>query len=217
MIFNKIKLLKFSGLLLAAVSAAQAQLYTAVGAQTGVRTDFTFAINPTTDLVSVFVSNLVAGPGGVTGTLTSFGFNVPDNLISSAQLTSAPAGWTLAVPYDLNAGGNIFVQEVGAATGGNPNGGDPQTGIAFGGTGTFVFSFSNFTNATGFLGANGVTGRWQEVTVNPKSDEGFGNPGTPGGPIVPVPEPSTYGLIGAAILTAGVYLRRRVAAVRQLG
>ena len=216
MISNRIKLLKFSGLLLAAVSAAQAQLYTAVGSQTGVRTDFTFTIDAATDLVSVFVSNTVPGSLGVTGTLTSFGFNVPDNLIGSALLVSAPTGWTLANPYDLTAGGGIFVQDLGARTGGNVNGGDPQDGIAFTETGNFVFSFSDFADAAGFLGANGVTGRWQAVTASPGSDEGFGNPGTPGGPIVPVPEPSTYGLIGAGILLAGVYLRRRRAIAREV-
>jgi hypothetical protein len=206
------KLLKLSGLLLAGTLAAHAQLYVATGASTGVMTNFTFTLNTTANTLSVLVSNTQPGPGGVTGTLTSFGFNIPDNLFASASLTAAPTGWTLASPYDLNAGGNNFMQDIGAKTGNNVNGGSPQTGIAFGQTGTFVFQFADFANAAGFLGANGVSGRWQVVNAGSGSDAGFGNPGLPSGAdIIPVPEPSTYGMIGAVGLLAGAILRRRLA------
>jgi len=207
---KKTKILKLSGLLLAATIAAHAQLYVATGASTGVVTDFNFTVNTTANTLTVFVDNTHTGSGGVTGTLTSFGFNVPDSLIASASLVTAPTGWTLARPYDLNAGGNNFMQDLGAKTGTNVNGGSPQDGIAFGETGTFVFQFADFSSSAGFLGTNGVSGRWQ-VVVPGGSDAGFGNPGTSGADIVPVPEPSTYGLFGAAGLIAAVMIRRRLA------
>lgn len=206
---------KISALLLAVVPVAHAQLYTAVGASTGVETAFNFTIDPTLNRLTVLITNTEPGPGGVTGTVTSFGFNVPNSLISSASLLSAPAGWTLANPYDLNAGGNQFMQDLGAKTGNNVNGGSPQTGIAFGESGTFVFQFADFSSTTGFLGSNGLSARWQVVTAGSGSDAGFGNLETPpGAEIVPVPEPSTYGLLGAGCLAAGIFLRRRFATRR---
>ena len=197
--------------MLAAATAVHAQLYTATGASTGVVTEFNFTINTTANTLTVMIDNTQAGPGGVTGTLTSFGFNVPTNLIASASLVTAPTGWTLASSYDLNAGGNNFMQDIGAKTGNDVNGGSPQDGIAFGETGTFVFQFADFASTAGFLGSNGVSGRWQVVTAGSGSDAGFGSPTLPpGADIIAVPEPSTYGLIGAAGLLAGIVIRRRL-------
>jgi hypothetical protein len=151
----------------------------------------------------------VAGPGGVTGTVTSFGFNGPNSLIASTSLISpVPTGWTLANPYDLNAGGNRFMQDVGAKTGNNVNGGSPQDGIAFGETATFVFQFADFASASGFLGTNGVSARWQVVAAGGGSDAGFGNPAASSADITPVPEPGAYSLIGAGFLIGSVLFRR---------
>lgn len=203
------------GALLSAAVAAQAQLYIATGGS-GVTTSFNFSFDTALNRVTVQVDNTAAGVGGVTGTVTSFGFNIPNALAGTGSLlsysgTPALGAWAYFEPYNLNAGGNVFQQEVGAGTGANPNGGHPPHSIPFGGTATFVFQFGDFSDASGFLGVNGVTARWQQLSVPPGSDEGFGNTGTPGGgPVLtPVPEPSTYGMIGAAGLLAAAILRRK--------
>lgn len=194
--------------LLGLAAAAHAQLYIATGSS-GVTTYFTFNINPTLNQVSVLVDNTHAGVGGVTASVTSFGFNVPTALAGTGSLLSysgVPAGtWTYFAPYNVNN----FNQDVGAGSGVNVNGGQPNQGVLFGTTANFVFQFADFASATGFLGENGMSTKWQALSTTGGSNEGYGNPGTPGGPIVPVPEPATYGLIGAAMLMLGVVVRRK--------
>lgn len=198
--------------LLGFATAAHAQLYTATGS-TGVTSSFNFTIDPTLNRVTVLVNNTQAGVGGVTGSVTSFGFNIPPALAGTGSLLSTSGvtagAWTYFAPYNLSAGGGGFVQDVGAGTGANPNGGTVAQGVVAGSSATFVFQFGDFASAAGFIGPNGVTARWQGVTGN-RSDEAFGNPGTPGGPgLTPVPEPSTYGLFGAAALAVGLMVRRK--------
>ena len=194
--------------LLGIAAAAHAQLYIATGSS-GVTTHFTFNVDPTLNQVSVFVDNTHLGVGGVTGTVTSFGFNIPAAIVGTGSLLSTsgvPAGtWSYFAPYNLNN----FNQDNGAGSGNNVNGGQPNQSVQFGSTANFVFQYSDFAAVTGFLGENGVSVKWQALSTTGSSDEGFGNPGTPGGPIVPVPEPSTYGLLGAAALMIGVVLRRK--------
>jgi hypothetical protein len=197
--------------LIGVATAAQAQLYIATGS-TGVTTWFNFTIDPTLNQVTVQIDNTHAGVGGINGNVTSFGFDIPAALAGTGSLLSfvgVPAdSWQYFEPYDLNAGGGAFQQEVGAGTGGNPNGGQPPDGVAFGSTATFVFQFADFSDASGFLGEDGMTSRWQAIAPGGGSDEGFGNPGPEGGP-TPAPEPSTYGLIGAASLIVGLLVRRK--------
>lgn len=194
--------------LLGFAAAAHAQLYIATGSS-GVTTHYTFNIDPTLNQVSVLVDNTHLGVGGVTGTVTSFGFNIPEALEGTGSLLSTSGvpdeTWSYFAPYNLNN----FDQDNGAGSGNNVNGGQPNESVQFGMMATFVFQYDEFASVTGFLGEDGVSGRWQALNTTGGSDRGFGNPGTPGGPIVPVPEPSTYGLIGAAVLMVGVAIRRK--------
>jgi hypothetical protein len=206
---SSLKKLFVVGALLGAATVANAQLYIATGSS-GVTTWFNFTIDPTLNRVTVLVDNTHPGVGGVTGTVTSFGFNIPATLDGTGSLlstTGVPAGtWSFFEPYNLNN----FDQDAGAGSGANVNGGQPNEGVKPGFTATFVFQFAEFSDATGFLGPNGVSLKWQGLSTTGQSDHGFGNPGNEGPTpaITPVPEPSTYGMMGAAFLAVALFVRR---------
>lgn len=195
--------------LLGLATAAHAQLYIATGRTTGVTTQFNFDFNSVLNQVTVQVDNTFAGVGGVTGTLTSFGFNIPANLVCTGSLLSAtgvPDGtWKFFNSYDINVGGGGFAQDVGAGSGKNENGGQPKWGVKFGSSATFKFQFADYDTMAGFIGFNGVTARWQSVNEE-GSDVGFGvlSPS-----LTPVPEPATYGMFGVAALLVGVMFKRK--------
>lgn len=199
---------------LLSVGAARADLYIASGINSGVTSHFDFTLDAVSNQLLLEIDNSYAGPGGVTGTLTCLGFNLPDDLAASMTLVSQswlvlnpghdePDDWTAVAPFELNAGGNQFDQDVGLITGMNGNGGNPNRGIQFGEVVRFVFQFGDFepSDFPDFLGMDGVTARWQQVTAGPGSDEGFGN-------FTPVPEPTTYGVFAAGVLLLGVMARR---------
>jgi len=202
--------------LLGLATATHAQLYIATGRNTGVTTRFNFDFNSVLNQVTVQLDNTFAGVGGVTGTLTSFGFNIPANLVNTGSLLSAtgvPDGtWKFFNSYDINVGGNDFAQDVGAGSGKNENGGQPKHGVKFGSSATFKFQFADYDTMAGFIGFNGVTARWQSITTKGKedSDVGFGVLNPTGSPsLTPVPEPATYGMFGVAALLVGVMFRRK--------
>jgi len=199
--------------LLGLATATHAQLYIATGKNTGVTTRFNFDFNSVLNQVTVQVDNTFAGVGGVTGTLTSFGFNIPTHLVNTGSLLSAtgvPDGtWKFFSSYDISVGGNDFKQDVGAGSGKkNENGGDPKHGVKFGSSATFKFKFADYDTMAGFIGFNGVTARWQ--SINEDSDVGFGVLNPTGSPsLTPVPEPATYGMFGVAALLVGVMFKRK--------
>jgi hypothetical protein len=171
-------------------------------------------------------ANTTIGPGGYVGTITSFGFNTPFTGAalgtdgSNVSFSSTKSGWGIFEPYDLSQAGGIFAQELGAGVGAQPDGGNPTDGIHFGESATFVFTFADFTSANGFFDSlTDFSVRWQQVGLStiPEgqrggSDFGGANDGgsTPGDlPNTPVPEPSTYSILGGVLLL-GFALKRRL-------
>lgn len=192
-----------------------------------------------------------------TGTLMGFGFETnPDNLYATAFSSWASASlnapgtfgsdtidFNLAQNYNLSGGGalNPFYMDVGTATGGNVNGGNPGAGLASGHGAKFRFTFGSpaFDAATFnpfdffFRDADpdiyDMSFRFQQTggldQCQPdagRKGKGFGDcftqchdDGSDKVAIVfntefdyEVPEPSTYGLIGAGALL-GLALHRR--------
>jgi hypothetical protein len=201
------------------------------GINYGVKSRFTFSIDAASNILTIDVDNTLAGPGGMQGTITSFGFNTP---FTNAQLGTngskvdfVSQTWTKKVqsnshtfdkwnefePYYLSQNGG-YKQDYGVGTGNNPTGGTTKNGIKHGEKATFVFKFPDFTPGQfdGFFDRKqDIVVRWQEVGKNncyEWSDFGPGN-FPPTGEIPPTPEPSTYGLIGAGALFALVVYRKR--------
>lgn len=212
------------------VCSAQAQIvvksFQAYGRDTNVEARFHFWINPTTNQVTIEVDNTWAGPGSNNkGTITSFGFNTPfsnsalgtngsnvtftQNWLVLAPGRTEPADWNKFEPYQPSQGGGTYYQDIGAGSGSSPTNGSPQSGIRFGEKVKFVFQFPDFTpsQAQTFFSDRpyDLTVRWQAIGECDYSDIGFGCE------IPPVPEPSTYGLMGAGALVGLVVLRRRQA------
>ena len=201
-------------------SIATAQLYIVEGGGTGVKAQFTFTIDDLANTMTVAVNNTIAGDGGAFGTITGFGFNVP---FTAAELGVGGANvsftqsfgtlWNKFVPYGLSPA-DPFEQDFGVSSGPTEDGGNPPNGVAFGSTATFVFTFPDFAADSDFLGANALSVRFQAVTdqtgLMGQSDKVLGTPpeDDPGDPQFGVPEPSTYGLIGAMLLMGLAVIRR---------
>lgn len=193
-------------------SVASAQLYVVEGGTTGVKAKFTFTIDDVLDRVTVDIDNTILGVGDAKGSITGFGFNVPDSLNLGLISFTATGGagfnvnsWVLGSPFDLEPG---FDQDFGVT-------GSPQTDtIQWGTTAQFVFSFNqDFTGTEGFLGQNALSVRFQNVIDSAgtpdQSDKVFGNPdGGGGGGSGSVPEPSTYGMFGALALLGLMVVRQ---------
>ena len=197
-----------------------------VSEQYQVKTKFTFAVDPTTNTLTVAVDNTYIGDNNAKGTVTSFGFNTPftdaqlgDNgsNVSFTQVFTQklpghnPDKWQKFEPYQISQNGG-YSTDLGVGTGNTPTGGSAKDGIKFGEKATFTFTFQDFTpeQVIGFFDQpSDVIVRWQEVRNNSTSGQSdYGWAGFPD-ELPPTPEPSTYGLMGAAALVGLAVFRRR--------
>jgi len=199
-------------------SVASAQLYLVQGS-TGVKAEFTFTIDAGANTVTVFVDNTIAGIGGAFGRISGFGFNTPFSGVelgvdgANVSFTeNAPGDWNKFVPFDVSPS-DPYEQDFGVGTGPTANGGAGDPGVEFGSTATFVFTFPDFVAGADWLGTDALTVRFQTVTdwqgATGRSDKVLGNPDEGGGGGSGfVPEPSTYGLLGALALLSLMVVRQ---------
>lgn len=197
-------------------SAASAQLVYNITGTTGVKAKFTFTFNDSLDTVTVGIDNTIAGINGANGRITSFGFNTPFTAtqlgIGGANVSfteNADGTWNKFVPFNLNP---APLQDFGVGLGTTEEGGGGG-GIQFGETATFVFTFPDFVGTAGWGGADSLVVRFQSVLnsqgVPGDSDKVFGTPGDdPGGDLGVIPEPSTYGMLGALALLGMMVVRQ---------
>lgn len=225
--------------LLGAVSSARAQLVTKYFVVTGTAANVTAnvieTVNATNNTVTIQIDNTIAGPGGAQGVITSFGFDVPFNngtLGNNGNKTSftqqwtqlvaghgEPAHWSFLEPYNFSGANSIFSQNYGVGTTGSttPINGSANAGIKFGETATFVFSLPDFdtNDIAGFFDtAFDFTIYWQDIMNGSGGKTAdIGRAGDLSAPPTqepaPVPEPTTYGAMGAISLLGLALWRRR--------
>lgn len=174
---------------------------------TGVSANVTIDVTGTT--LTITIENTTdAGVGGV---ITGFGFNLPSGTATfvSASGTLNDSAW--------HGGTNMQADSVGqfdalGLTGTNINGGNPPSGIALGGTGTFVFTLSSgsvtaagILNELSFCGSCGNAPGGTPFVVRFQAINGGLSD------FAIVPEPATLGMVGTGLFVLGGAIRRRFA------
>ena len=175
----------------------------------------TFVYDDTTGTVDIelFNDSLTAG------FLTGFLFNIPDGAtVTGATLTTSDNDFTLegAPTFDNSASGSPNGDfDIGAALGGSYlGGGNPNVGIAQGGSATFSFALtgtglSGLTSET-FLSTLSSGGQSEEFVVRFRGFPDGGSDKVPNSPPPPIPEPGTLSLLGLGL--ASLAARRRALA-----
>jgi len=212
------------GLLAAAFLAAPAQaalLFGNVAASTE-QTGATFTGELTYDFSNSTAATLTLDlnnttPAAVGGFLTAFVLNNPDNNISAVTLSSAPtADWSLLGLDNDNVNGAPFGEFDFGATSGDVNGGfegggNPNTGLGVGQSGTFVFTLSgtNLDTLNDLSFVNELSsgpGQGQDAQFFVARFRGLANDGSDKVPAIP--EPSTYAMLLAGLGLLGFGVRR---------
>ena len=137
--------------------------------------------------------------------------------------------WTILSPTSVQAGLQGFTVDLAAQSddkNDNAMGNDPKNGVAYGQIVDFKFTFtssfdlSDYAGETdgianilaffdpGATGADSMFARWQDVEGSNLGTSDTGTGHFDDGGDTPVPEPSTYGLVGAAALRGLILLRK---------